>query len=300
MGRGRSQQMIELLACCIAILYEIQPCSVRAVCYRLFTIGRIPSMQKNETNKVSRLLTRAREQGDIPWAWICDETRGVERAAQWNDPTAFMKVVKRSYRKDHWALQPTHVEVWSEKGTIRGTVQPVLDEYGVPFRVMHGYGSATAVNDIAESAAASEKPWGVLYIGDFDPSGLHMSEVDLPRRLEAYGDAMIDIKRVALTEEDVRNRGLPSFSLDSKATDPRHGWYREEFGGLAHGRCWEVDALSPVVLRDRLRKAILATLDPVQWQRSVRAEEAEQSSLQACFAGWSRIIGQASEYGEHG
>jgi hypothetical protein len=36
---------------------------------------------------------------------------------------------------------------FSLKGTIRGVLQPVLDEYGVGFRVMHGYGSATAVND---------------------------------------------------------------------------------------------------------------------------------------------------------
>ena len=37
------------------------------------------------------------------------------------------------------------VEVWSEKGTIRGVLKPVLDEYGVGFRVMHGFGSATEV-----------------------------------------------------------------------------------------------------------------------------------------------------------
>jgi hypothetical protein len=37
----------------VTILQEIQPASVRAVCYRLFTLGIIDSMAKSETNKVS-------------------------------------------------------------------------------------------------------------------------------------------------------------------------------------------------------------------------------------------------------
>ena len=46
--------------------------------------------------------------------------------------------------------QPVRVEVWSEKGTVRGVLAPILDEYGVGFRVMHGFSSATTVHDIAE------------------------------------------------------------------------------------------------------------------------------------------------------
>ena len=74
--------------------------------------------------------------------------------------------------------------MWSEKGTVRGTLAPVLNKYGVTFRVMHGYGSATALHAIAEASAVSDKPLTVLYVGDWDPSGLHMSEIDLPDRLE--------------------------------------------------------------------------------------------------------------------
>jgi hypothetical protein len=62
--------------------------------------------------------------------------------------------VARSYRRDFWQQQPERVEVWSEKGTIRGVLQPVLDEYGVGFRVMHGFGSATT---IAPSCNCEEK-----------------------------------------------------------------------------------------------------------------------------------------------
>ena len=297
MGRGPAQRTRALLVACQDILAEIQPASVRAVCYRLFTRGLISAMTKNETNKISRLLTQARENGWIAWEWIVDETRGMEQAAQWRDPRQFMDVVKRSYRKDHWALQPTHVEVWSEKGTIRGTVQPVLDEFGIGFRVMHGYGSATALNEIADAACTSDKPWVALYVGDFDPSGLHMSAVDLPGRLAAYGARNLDIRRVALTEADVQGGTLPPFPLESKRADPRHNWYRDTFGHLARGQCWELDALSPVILRDRLEQAIVDELDLVQWDRSMLAETAEQDSLTTYFAGWKSISGPASEYG---
>lgn len=48
----------------------------------------------------------------------------------------------------------------------------------------------------------------IAFVGDFDPSGLHMSEVDLPRRLERYGGD-VRITRVAITESDIIHSGLP-------------------------------------------------------------------------------------------
>jgi hypothetical protein len=67
MSRGRSQRSKDLIEAAHAILSEIQPATVRAVCYRLFVARLIPSMAKTETNKVSRLLTLAREDDEIPW-----------------------------------------------------------------------------------------------------------------------------------------------------------------------------------------------------------------------------------------
>ena len=46
--------------------------------------------------------------------------------------------------------------------------------------------------------------------------------------------------------------GLPSFHVETKKKDPRYAWYRERYGL----RCWELDALSPVILRDRIERAI--------------------------------------------
>jgi hypothetical protein len=81
--------------------------------------------------RVYRLLKEAREQEKIPWEWIVDESRELERVSCWEDPEAYTRAVIRSYRRDYWNQQSVRVEVWSEKGTIRGVLWPVLDEYGV-------------------------------------------------------------------------------------------------------------------------------------------------------------------------
>jgi hypothetical protein len=46
MGRGRSATTTALMEAARNILATIQPCSVRAVAYQLFTRGLIPSMEK--------------------------------------------------------------------------------------------------------------------------------------------------------------------------------------------------------------------------------------------------------------
>lgn len=290
MPRGRSQRSRELVEAAREILFELQPASVRAVCYRLFTLGIIDSMKKSETNRVSVQLTWARETGLIPWEWIADETRDAERVSMWGDPTAFVETVKRSYRRDRWVSQPLRLECWSEKGTVRGTLAPVLHEYGVTFRVMHGYGSATAIYQAAQESVESVKSLIVFYVGDWDPSGLHMSAVDLPHRLDQYGGA-VDLRRIALTEKDITDGNLPWFAADTKRNDPRWRWYTRSYGA----QCWELDALSPPILRARLEHEIIDHLDRNAWDRAEVVERAERDSLFSILNTWPGISGQAPE-----
>ena len=291
-GRGKSRKTIALIEGAIRILEEIQPASVRAVCYRLFPLDLIDSMNKAETNKVSTQLTWARENGVIPWSWIVDETREAERINAWDNPADYVETVKRAYRRDRWAEQPVRLEVWSEKGTIRGTLAPVLNQYGVTFRVMHGYGSSTAVHQAALDSRTHEVPLTVFYVGDWDPSGLHMSEVDLPNRLLDYG-GNVDIIRLALTRIDTRvSSDLPYFNAETKAKDPRYSWYRKRYGAT----CWELDALNPNILRDRVEQAIRGRINFDAWDRAAVAEQAELDSLTSILSTWPGISGHASKY----
>ena len=95
-----------------------------------------------EMQKVYRLLRIAREQGDIPWEWIVDETRAIERVSTWSNPEEYARCVARSYRRDFWDQQPVRVLVVSEKGTVRGVLAPMLDRYAVGFFPVGGFSSA--------------------------------------------------------------------------------------------------------------------------------------------------------------
>lgn len=279
-ARGKAQATLDLIEACLEILTEIQPATVRACCYRLFTRGLIPDMSKASTNRVSRALVGAREDGAIRWEWIVDETREAERITQWSDPDEIIAAAVHGYRRDAWQDQPRRVEIWSEKGTVRGTLQPVLRRLGVMFRVMHGFASATTVRQIADESRTSPKPLAALYVGDFDPSGMFMSEVDLPARLARYG-AAVELRRVALLPGHLD--GLPSFAAETKVNDGRHAWYVGHYGR----QCWELDALSPVRLREDVETAITGLMDPDAWQRACEVEQAQVQSLQHFHNEWT-------------
>jgi hypothetical protein len=157
----------------------------------------------------------------------------------------------------------------------------------------------------------------ILYLGDYDPSGLHMSGVDLPRRLafhalrsryavtrgdaRAWSDAEADsylrlgslrFRRLALTDEDTRTLGTRvSFPASDKALDARYSWFVAHYGR----RCWELDAMNPNALRTRVEAALVAEIEPTAWARYVAAEQIEQASMVATMQSWTGISGLARE-----
>ena len=288
-GRGKAQKSLELINASYEILKEIHPATVRADGYRLFVDGLIPDMKTGTVAKVGKQLGYARDNGIIPWEWIVDEHRNVERPVLWDDPDERLNHMVSTYRRDNWQDQPQWVEVWSEKGTVRGTLAPVLNKYGVPFRVQHGFSSKTVMHDVAEKTQYITKPLTILYVGDFDPSGLYMSAEDIPKRLAQY-NGTATIKRIALTADDVEDdRGyerLPSFPASDKAKDPRYNWFVSRYGE----KCWELDALSPTTLRQRVEAEIKGMLDVDVWDRSLMIEKAEVAAFQHYRESWKSSI----------
>ncbi|MGY8633834.1 hypothetical protein RAD15_15260 [Bradyrhizobium sp. 14AA] len=279
-GRGMAQRSLDLIEAMRAVTEVAQPITGRGVGYKLFTQGLIPSMARAEMQRVYRLLLKAREEGIIPWEWIVDETRAMERVPTWANPTEYAEATARDYRRDFWDQQPRRVEVWSEKGTVRGVLQPVLDHYAVGFRVMHGFSGATTIYAVAQDYDGRELV--VLYVGDFDPSGMYMSEQDLPDRLARYDGDHIELTRIALKVDQLE--GLPSFPATDKRKDPRYQWFIAN-----HGRhCWELDAMDPNDLRDCVEQAIIDLIEPVAWQRCEVVNRAEQESLKTILEQWPR------------
>ena len=283
-GRGMAQASLDLIEAMYAAAEAAQPITGRGVGYKLFAATLISSMEESEMQRVYRLLRVARERGDIPWEWIVDETRELEICASWADPAAFVRTVSRAYRRDFWQHQPQRVLIVSEKGTVRGVLAPVLEELGVGFRVMHGFSSATAVYDIAQDCDG--RPLIILYIGDYDPSGMFMSEVDLPERLAKYDGNHVQVRRIALTQA---HHSLPWFPASDKKRDTRYPWFVRNYGD----RCWELDALDPNDLRALVEEAIRREIEPKAWKRCAVVEKAERESLRHVLDSWKGVDGGA-------
>src|SRR5262245_14097578 len=277
-GRGMARASLELIEYMHEAAEAAQPITGRGIAYKLFAAGLIPSMATPEVRRVYRLLKEARERGMIPWEWIVDETRSLEQRPSWEDPDAFIRTVRRAYRRDYWAQQPHRVQVWSEKGTVRGVLAPVLNEYGVGFQVVHGFSSATVAYNTAQDKDG--RLLFLLYVGDYDPSGMYMSERDLPERIAKYGGAHVRLIRIALLREFLAD--LPSFPASDKSEDTRHPWFVENYGD----ECVELDAMDPGDLRDIVEGAIQGAIEPTAWERCVKLEEAETESMRTVLDAW--------------
>lgn len=278
---GRTEETADLLYAAVNVLKVVQPTTVRGVCYQLFTQKLIPAMSVSSTNKVGKLLTSAREEGIAPWSWIVDDGRPIEPSSGWEDPADFIGSVSHWYSRDRWVDQPERVIVISEKGTVGGVIRSVTKRYNVPFAVYKGFGSATALHDLAELSIADPRPLTLIYVGDFDPSGRYMVEVDIPGRIEKYG-GRATIETVAVTPAQIDGLALSTFPASEKRTDTRCPWFRENHGET----CAELDALPAPELRSVVERAVLNHIDLDIWARSGSTEAAERAALADFFAEW--------------
>src|SRR5713226_1688090 len=104
--------------------------TIRQLFYRLVSQGLIPNDRKHY-QFVSRIMTKARDDGRIPFEYITDRSRPEYKVNVFTDAAEYANVMQRAYRKDYWATQPNHVELWVEKDAIIGSIQDVTDELGI-------------------------------------------------------------------------------------------------------------------------------------------------------------------------
>jgi hypothetical protein len=285
-SRGRSNSTINLIEAMRKIAEEAKPITGRGVGYKLFAAGLIAGM--GEMPKVYRALVLAREDGTIPWDWIVDETRDLEAVATWTNPRDCANGF--FYRRDLWQSQPKQVEVWSEKGTVRGVLWPVLARLGVGFRVLHGFNSASEMWKVSQQNGGEDRPLVALYIGDWDPSGACMTEVDIPNRLREYGGDHVELKRIALIADQARSRSLRSFSVETKRKDPRYAWFKRNHGD----DCWELDAMDPRHLRELVENEINALIDRAAWDEQTMLESREKRTIETVLRWWTKFETQRS------
>jgi hypothetical protein len=130
MARGEWGKTTELIAEALAILELQHPMTLRQVFYQLVAKNLIEN-RKSEYASLSTALTKARRDGRVPWEYINDRTRPTYEPRMYRDLAQYSRAVAVSYRRNHWASQPNHVEVWSEKDAIYGSIEELCDNLGV-------------------------------------------------------------------------------------------------------------------------------------------------------------------------
>lgn len=250
--------------------------TLRQLYYRLVS-AEVLENTRSDYCRLSRVLTRAREEDDIPFDWIVDRSRPTYSPSVFDDLKDGLKALRDCYRKDYWQAQPFHCETWCEKDAVVGSIQPVTDDLGVTVRVGRGFNSATRVHEIARLFAAIKKPIRVFYLGDHDPSG-RCIEVELFTRATRHGSGEFEMKRLAIHAADITKFNLPPLWV--KDSDSRAKMFKAEHGS----ECVELDALPPDELRRRVREAIERLLDVEAWNRALTVEKVERESIASIVA----------------
>jgi hypothetical protein len=142
--------------------------------------------------------------------------------AKFVDPTRHFVVAPRPYRE---------VELFVEKDSIRTLLENLAAKYRLSIQVLRGFASLSMYRK-ALIRATERGVRKILYVGDFDPSGLLIDQV-------AQKEMGIETCRIALTLEQIRQYRLPSLPVNLK--DSRAETYIAKYGG----RCWEVESLRP-------------------------------------------------------
>jgi hypothetical protein len=279
-------------------LADYWPLTLRQVFYQLVAALVVPN-RLGEYKKLSRVLTKARLDGLVPFEALEDRSRRVLEPDVWPDAAAFTAAhldwFLDGYRRDLLQSQDTALEVWVEKDALAHICQRVADPLGVPVAVARGFSSTSHVHEGClriERNARAGRPTTLLYFGDLDPSGWAMLPAMLYtlQREMHLGDWVQGV-RCALTPEQVDGYGLPHSIEALKDTDSRAKKYREQFGSLAV----ELDALPPADLEALVRDAIESRLDPARLDAERDRETQERARIAALKDRMREIIGEGPQ-----
>src|SRR5215212_2240896 len=173
----------------------------------------------NRYRGLSRKLVEARKREEIDPDCIVDESRTIiDINDSFYSPEQLidthlevLKSLPEEYKTRYiprWYEQPHYVEVWVEKKAMAGVLKSILAGYEVRIVPTGGWASFTYERNnlmrLNEKMREGKKVH-ILYLGDYDPSGLKMDEKMIARYWNEYG---IGLKRMAITREQIQKFGL--------------------------------------------------------------------------------------------
>ena len=250
--------------------------TLRQLYYRLVS-NHLFSNTLNNYKRLSRIMVKAREQGDAPISCLEDRSRRIlgrgdteyESAEEFlARKLASLQDSWKSYTMPMWNDQQYNVVVSLEKGALSRLVSKVANMYSVRTFPTRGYPSFTYVQRMASyiRKRLKGKQTVVIYFGDFDPSGIDI-ERDLTERLNRYKAGNFKVRRIALTREQILKYNLPPMPV--KKSDARTPSFIAAYGNEAV----ELDALGPDILQHLVAEAIEDYIYKEAWIRQLKEIE---------------------------
>ncbi len=274
------QETLKLIEKCNVILedYDSQgyDMTLRQLYYQLVKENEIPN-NKKQYDRLGSIINKARLAGLIDWSFIVDRKRKFEKLSHWNSPGEILDAVSKQYRIDKWASQTYRPEVWFEKDALTGIFERVCQEFDVPYFATIGYNSQSAMwkagRQRLKGWRENEQVPIIFYLGDHDPSGLHMT-VDVLERLQLFCGFSVEVRRLALNMPQVEQYNPPpNFAKD---TDSRFEKYKKRYGTDS----WELDALNPEILSKLVKTQLEKLIDQDAWDTAVDREHHERQMLE--------------------
>jgi hypothetical protein len=117
------------------------------------------------------------------------------------------------------------------------------------------------------------------------PRGTKEPEEDFIERIrEAVGDEFMELHRIALTMDQIREYNPPP--NPAKITDSRANGYIAEYGDES----WELDALEPAVLTQLIQDTVAELRDDDLWNEALEAEGYAQEQLTTVAEKWDELL----------
>lgn len=260
--------------------------TLRQLYYQFVARGLIPNTER-DYNRIGNIISDARRAGLIDWDAIEDRTRFIRKLSNWGKPQDILESARDSYHRDLWATQGTRLEVWIEKDALVGVIEGVCQENDVSFFSCRGYVSDSEMwrgaMRMRRYSRNSQKVI-ILHLGDHDPSGIDMTR-DIEDRLQLFsGYADIEVRRIALTMEQIREQNPPP--NPAKITDSRYNGYASEYGDES----WELDALEPRFISNLIMAEIEKERDEVSWDEAVAEQEQERKQIANVIKRWDELF----------
>lgn len=227
--------------------------TLRQLFYVLVSKGFIEKT-KNRYNSLSGHLSKGRKRGDVKWNDLIDSTRIIDDKRE--DYLSIKEMVNSviSYFNAPYTL-PQHFGqkdlniFYLEKDSLKPFIEPFLYPNSI-LVIGKGFNSWSNAYELSKSLDKTEKGIHIYTLVDDDLSGTYIHN-SFAKQLEYFNIEYIELKNIAITEEQIIKHGLTPFEGEV-----------------------QLQALDPAILRDLITDTCENNWDPeINQKRELLQEE---------------------------